>query len=83
MGSGIAQVRFSFIGLIIFMCESYFITSLFPLQVSAAAGQKVCLVETNDKLLEGANARIHESLKRVAKKVYKVSLYFSCPFCAV
>ncbi|XP_034244743.1 hydroxyacyl-coenzyme A dehydrogenase, mitochondrial-like isoform X2 [Thrips palmi] len=40
-------------------------------QVSAAAGQKVCLVETNDKLLEGANSRIHESLKRVAKKVYK------------
>lgn len=40
-------------------------------QVAAAAGQKVCLVEANDKLLDGANARIHESLKRVAKKLYK------------
>lgn len=40
-------------------------------QVAAAAGQKVCLVETNDKLLQGANSRIHESLKRVAKKIYK------------
>ncbi|KAK3911307.1 Hydroxyacyl-coenzyme A dehydrogenase, mitochondrial [Frankliniella fusca] len=40
-------------------------------QIAAAAGQKVVLVETNDKLLHGANSRIHESLKRVAKKQFK------------
>jgi len=40
-------------------------------QVAACAGQSVCLVETNDKLLQGAQSRIQESLKRVAKKVYK------------
>lgn len=40
-------------------------------QVAAAAGQTVCLVETNDKLLQNAQSRIQESLKRVAKKMYK------------
>lgn len=45
---------------------------LFFFQVAACAGQSVCLVETNDKLLQGAQSRIQESLKRVAKKVYKV-----------
>lgn len=40
-------------------------------QIAAAAGQKVVLVETNEKLLQGANSRINESLKRVAKKQFK------------
>jgi len=40
-------------------------------QVAAAAGQNVVLVETNDQLLKGAQERIHGSLARVAKKMYK------------
>ncbi|XP_054268261.1 hydroxyacyl-coenzyme A dehydrogenase, mitochondrial-like [Macrosteles quadrilineatus] len=40
-------------------------------QVAAQAGNKVTLVEVNDSALQNATKRIEDSLKRVAKKVYK------------
>jgi len=40
-------------------------------QVAAQTGHKVTLVDVNEKVLDKSNARISESIKRVAKKKFK------------
>ncbi|KAG8276966.1 hypothetical protein J6590_052884 [Homalodisca vitripennis] len=40
-------------------------------QVAAQAGNKVTLVEVNDAALQKATSGVENSLKRVAKKIYK------------
>jgi hypothetical protein len=47
-------------------------------QVGASTGHKVTLVDLSADVLTGANKRISESIRRVAKKQFKVYCILIC-----